>query len=90
MKPIEQGERYGTGCLLAVIGIFLIIAIPIALPAYGDFSWFFLSLPLGIAFILVGVNKARWLECSECGTRLAGKSVKICPACKDVNETLSN
>lgn len=41
---------------------------------------------LGFALLAYGYNSSRWLECSDCGTRLSRKGLKSCPSCRAVLE----
>ena len=74
----KESSLFGTGCFMQFIAIvcfilgfvyFLSIIVPIIL-------W-----PIGFWLLFAGSRKAVWYECSDCGTKLSGKKLKICPNC---------
>lgn len=68
----------GTGCLLQFLGLAaLIIGLITVLSVIGPVVLW----PLGIWLLLAGGRRASWYECSDCGSRLSGKMLKICPNC---------
>lgn len=65
---LKRIEVLGIGGLFAIAGIIAYFSSPKAFP---------------LALILFGIAvfKSRLLICSECGSKLRNKEVKICPAC---------
>jgi hypothetical protein len=61
----------GLGCAALILGAVLIWTI------WGPVV-FGLA---GLSFLVWGSALSVWWECSDCGTKLAGKHVKVCPAC---------
>jgi hypothetical protein len=64
----RKGEFIGSGCLLQAIGLCVIWFFPI-----GTF--------IGLALLIGGSVASRKWICSECGTILSSRRVKLCPAC---------
>jgi hypothetical protein len=64
-----KGETAGAGCLVELVGLVLLFFFPI-------------GTIIGLAIMVVGHSMSRYPVCSECGIRLTGRRVKICPACK--------
>ncbi len=65
----KQREFAGTGCLLQAAGIALLFFFPV-----GTF--------LGLALIVYGGAKSRFLVCGRCGARPGEKTLKLCPLCR--------
>jgi hypothetical protein len=68
----------GSGCLLQFLGLSSLIA---GLATIMTIIGPIILWPLGIWLVFYGSRKASWYECSDCGTRLSGKNLKICPNC---------
>jgi hypothetical protein len=80
-QKIKKGEFIGVGAaiqafglLLLLFGVFLCAAVN---PVMGIFCVF-----CGLLLLLVGGRMAYKLICSNCGNKLTGKEVKICPVCR--------
>jgi len=63
-----KSETAGTGCLLELVGLVLCFT------CYGAI--------IGVPLMIWGHFASYYPVCSECGIRLTGRRVKICPACK--------
>ena len=76
---IRRSSFAGEGCLLQFLGIVcFILGIVTILTVIGPI----ILIPLGMYLAHIGTKKASWYECSECGTKLSGKKIKICPSCR--------
>jgi len=78
-KTVRRTSSLGPGCFLQGLGLIawlagaltlLTIIGPLVLGA------------LGLWLILYGASISEWLECSDCGTRLSRRGLKLCPNCK--------
>jgi hypothetical protein len=79
MARIER--RKNTGCLVQGVGVLsLVIAVATFWTVIGMIGFGL----VGVWLILYGGMRLKWYACSECGTRLAHKKVKICPHCRSV------
>jgi len=76
---VRRTSSLGAGCFLQGLGLvawlgaaltLLTIIGPLVLGA------------LGLWLILYGASISQWLECSDCGTRLSRRDLKLCPNCK--------
>jgi len=63
-----KGDKIGTGVIVQIIGVALCVTV------YG--------LVIGVPLIIWGALLARRVACSECGTILNNREVKLCPCCK--------
>lgn len=68
----------GIGCGIQGIGLAMLVLAAITFRTVWGPMVFGL---LGLSLLAIGGSKASWWECSECGTRLAGRHVRQCPAC---------
>lgn len=69
----------GTGCFLQGLGV---LSLGAAIATISTIVGPIVFGVLGIWLLFFGSSKSQWYECSDCGTRLAGASVTICPNCK--------
>lgn len=77
-KIKRKSSLAGTGCLLEFLGfVSLLGGLVTILTVIGPIILW----PLGLWLLLTGGRKASWYECSDCGTRLSSKKLKICPRC---------
>ena len=77
-KISRKSELAGEGCLLQGVGL-------VVIPAGFLFGWgagLIVTVPLGIVLLLIGSRKASYPICSNCGMKLTGADVNMCPACK--------
>lgn len=77
----EIKRQAHVGCLLQAVGFFCLITALLTFWTVIGPMVFGLT---GFWLIIFGGLKYKWYECSECGTRLADKKLKICPGCKSV------
>lgn len=79
MAEIKKRSSFaGTGCLLQGLGLAcLFLAIATFFSVIGPIIFGTAAL----ALIIYGSRKAYWLECSECGTVISHKKIKLCPSC---------
>ncbi len=71
-------ETAGVGCLIQGFGLLII-------PAgflFGFGMGLIVTVPLGIVLLIIGSRKSSYPVCSNCGNKLTGKDVSVCPACK--------
>ncbi len=68
----------GIGCLLIFLGL---VCLMLGLLTIFSIIGPLILWPLGIWLSIAGIGASLWYECSECGTRLSGKRVKVCPGC---------
>ena len=74
----RKSSMVGTGCLLQFIGLVsLMLGVVTILTIIGPIILW----PLGLWLVFAGSRKASWYECSDCGSRLSRKKLKICPNC---------
>lgn len=78
-KPIKKSSFAGTGCLMQFLGFASCAVGIVTLPTVIGPLIFG---PLGLWLLVAGGRSAIWYECSECGSRLARKRVKVCPGCR--------
>ena len=80
MPYVKKGSAMaGVGCLLQGLGLVGLVAAVLTLPTIiGPL----VLGPLGLWLVHEGGKRASWWECSDCGTRLAGKHINVCPACR--------
>ena len=69
----------GVGCFLQGLGLVSIVAAVIAIPTVIGPIVFGL---LGLWLLFYGSAKSQWLECSDCGTKVRSKKLRLCPNCK--------
>ena len=82
-KILHKSSMMGAGCLLQFLGLVsILMGFLTILSVIGPIILF----PLAIWLIYYGGKKASWFECSDCGSRLSRKNLKICPNC---NSTFS-
>lgn len=63
-------QGLGLACLLLSIAL---LGVPLfALVAFV----------VGLGLLFAGFFAARFYQCSECGTKLSGRKLTICPACR--------
>lgn len=77
--PVKKSSTLGTGCLLQFLGL---MCFPVAFFTVFTVIGPFIFAPLGLWMIFKGGRLAYWVECSDCGTRLISKKVKVCPGCR--------
>ena len=65
----KKSQFIGTGCLIQILGLLLLFVFPI-------------GTIIGILLLITGSRLKVKLVCSECGNKIDGKEVKLCPTCK--------
>jgi DNA-directed RNA polymerase subunit RPC12/RpoP len=76
-KIVKKTEMVGAGAAVQAVGVLIFLAA--FLPGLGG-----LSVPVfvvGLVLVIIGGRMAVRLLCSDCGTKLSAKTVKVCPAC---------
>jgi len=68
-KIIKQSKTSAGGLLLELIGFALLFLFPV-------------GTVMGISLIIAGASSGGRFVCSDCGTELTGKKVKLCPGCR--------
>lgn len=76
---VRKSSSLGAGCLLQFLGLVCFVVALLTLATIIGPVIFGIA---GIALISLGSSMARWWACSDCGTKLADKSVKVCPGCR--------
>ena len=81
MAEIKKRKSFaGVGCLFEFLGLcFFITGFVFILTVIAPMILW----PLAIFLFIYGVMKSYWFECSECGTEIKRKNIKICPGCKN-------
>ena len=74
----KKSSMAGGGCLLQGLGIVSFVA---AAATFFTIIGPIIFGLLGLWLIWYGSKKAQWFECSDCGTKLSGKKVIVCPYC---------
>lgn len=74
----KKSSMAGAGCLMQFFGL---ICFALGIVFFFTIVWPIILLPLGLWLLLAGSRKAIWYECSDCGTKLSGKRLRICPSC---------
>jgi uncharacterized cupin superfamily protein len=78
-KIIRRTSSLGPGCFLQGLGLLALLgAIVTLLTIIGPV----VLGALGLWLILYGASISEWHECSDCGTRLSRRALKLCPNCK--------
>lgn len=78
-RIVRRSSLMGLGCLMQFLGL---VSLGAALLTLATIIGPIVFGVLGLWLIFAGSGKATWRECSDCGTRLAHRKVKVCPACK--------
>ncbi len=79
MAKVKTKVRFaGAGAFIQLLGVLT----PIVGGALLGVVGLSLGVLLGIVLFLVGSSKSKYCCCSECGNRVDGKHVKICPICR--------
>jgi Zn finger protein HypA/HybF involved in hydrogenase expression len=78
--PIRKASSGGgQSCVLQGLGLLsLILAAATFFTVIGPLVFG----AIGVGLLVWGQKVAYWYECSDCGTRLSGLRVQICPNCK--------
>jgi ribosomal protein L37AE/L43A len=64
----RKSEVAGMGCVIQFISLIVV--------------WFFpIGTMIAIALFIIGSAMSRRLVCSQCGTTLSSRKIKICPSC---------
>jgi len=80
-KIVRVSSFAGAGCALQALGLVsLILAVATLFTVIGPIVFGF----FGIWLFIYGRRKSIWLECSNCGGKLANNRIKICPYCKAI------
>jgi hypothetical protein len=81
-RKIKKGEFVGVGaavqafgCLGFLIGIVLCVTVVGAI--FG-----IIGIIIGLLLLVIGGRMAIKLICSNCGNKISGKEVKMCPVCR--------
>lgn len=74
-QKIKKGEFLGAGAVVQAVGC-VVIFVGLAL-GFGLAGFI-----IGIALLIIGGRMAYKLLCSNCGNKIAGAEVMICPVCK--------
>lgn len=69
----------GAGCFLQGLGLLALVGAALTLRTL--IGPIVLGI-LGLWLLVYGSQNSQWWGCSECGTRLANKRVKVCPSCQ--------
>src|SRR3954452_22864556 len=76
---VRRASSFGTGCFLPGLGLVALLgAVLTLLTIIGPV----VLGALGLWLILYGASISEWHECSDCGTRLSRRGLKLCPNCK--------
>lgn len=78
-KVVRVSSFIGGGCAIQALGLVsLILAAATFFTVIGPIVFGF----FGLWLLVYGSRKSAWHECSDCGSKLAGKRVRICPHCR--------
>ncbi len=77
-KPTRKTEFAGVGCLIQGCALLAPVLGGALLGSLGVTIGIVAAIPL----FLIGSSKSAVWTCSECRNPVAGKQVKVCPACQ--------
>lgn len=72
----------GSGSLVQLVGVATAV---MGTLWFGDMG-LLVGGVLGLMLLIVGSSMSKYLFCSNCGNRLDGRHVKMCPTCKEAIE----
>lgn len=72
-KAERKGEFLGTGCVVQGIGLAVLLG--------GGIFFGIFAIPVGLVVLIAGGRMALKWRCSACKNPIAGKAVRLCPAC---------
>jgi hypothetical protein len=79
-RIVKKKSSAGAGCLVQGIGLVSLLLAVLSIPTIiGPL----ILAPLGLFLLAWGGRMAVWWECSDCGTKLSGKKLRICPGCRE-------
>lgn len=81
-KCVSKTQFAGVGALVQLVGG---VAVAAGAIYYGD-TGLLVGGVIGVALLVIGSNLSKIFRCSDCGNRLDGRHVKLCPTCKAVVE----
>lgn len=77
-KRKVKTDFLGKGALVQLVGVLVILY------SWGDdYAVLGFGLLVGVVLLLVGSNMSQYYICSDCGNKLDGSHVKMCPTCKE-------
>lgn len=77
MAKVKTKVKFaGGGAFIQLLGV-----VAIVLGAFLGVIGIVLGAAVGITLLLVGSSMSKYSCCSECGNRVDGRHVKICPIC---------
>ena len=69
----------GAGCFLQGLGLASLVTAVLSVPTLiGPFIFGI----LGLWLLVYGGQRSIWFECTDCGTKLANRKLRVCPACR--------
>jgi hypothetical protein len=68
----------GVGCLLQGLGLVSFVGAVMTIPTVIGPIVFGV---LGVWLLFYGSAKSQWLECSDCGSKVRSKRLRLCPDC---------
>ena len=74
---VRKRVSSSSGCLLEILGILPPILLGVFIPIVG----FFIGIPIGIVFLVIGARATYKWQCNNCKNLLAARDVLICPTC---------
>ena len=74
-RKIRKSEFAGVGAVVQAVGCVVILAGWVLGFALGGFI-------IGVALLIIGGRMAYKLLCSNCGNKISGAEVRLCPVCK--------
>jgi rRNA maturation endonuclease Nob1 len=74
---VKKSETFGVGCLVQALSL----AIGFVIGLLGGVVGIFLGLAVALAGLVWGSQLAVMWSCGNCKNKLAGRDVRVCPAC---------
>ncbi len=78
-KIKKRTSMAGAGCFLQGLGL---VSLIVAAVTFATIIGPIVFGILGLWLLVFGSQKSQWFECSDCGTKLANKKLRVCPNCK--------